>query len=93
MKLVITSPDEEVFVERLVDIETAARLLGGVSPWTVRAWLSKGRLSKVKVGRRTMITKAELDRFIQQCQSTEQSHQRARAKAVELQSKARGVRP
>ena len=35
-----------------------------VSTFTIQAWLSKGRLRRTKVGRRTMITESELERFI-----------------------------
>jgi excisionase family DNA binding protein len=51
-------------VEDLLSVEEAARRLGGVSKWTVRAWLSKGKLTRTKVGRRTMIRESELQRVI-----------------------------
>jgi excisionase family DNA binding protein len=50
--------------DKLHDIPSAAEYLGGVSVWSVRAWLSQGRLTKTKVGRRTMIRQSELERFI-----------------------------
>ena len=51
--------------EPLVSVEEAARLLGGVSKWTVYAWLSQGKLHRTKVGRRTMLRQSELSRVIQ----------------------------
>lgn len=42
-------------MEDLLSVEEAARRLGGISKWTVHGWLSKGKLKRTKVGRRTMI--------------------------------------
>jgi len=50
--------------DKLHDVPSAAEWLGGVSTWSVRAWLSQGRLRRVKVGRRTMIWESELKRFV-----------------------------
>lgn len=55
----------EEFVESLLSVEEAARRLGGVSKWTVHAWLSQGRLKRTKVGSRTMIRESELQRVIE----------------------------
>jgi excisionase family DNA binding protein len=52
-------------MEKLYSISAAAEeVLGGVSPWTVRQWLSQGRLRRTKLGRRTMIAQSELERFV-----------------------------
>jgi excisionase family DNA binding protein len=51
--------------ERLYSVPDAARFLGGISKWTVHAWLSQGRLQRVKVGSRTMIRESELVKLIQ----------------------------
>lgn len=51
-------------MDRLYSVSDAGKLLGGVSVWTVRAWLSQGRLRRTKVGGRTMVTESELERFI-----------------------------
>ena len=45
---------------KLHSIESAAEFLGGLSPWTIRAWLSQGKLTRIKIGSRTMIREAEL---------------------------------
>ena len=51
-------------MENLYSVEEAARLLGGISKWTVHAWLAKGRLQRTKVGSRTMIRESELAKVI-----------------------------
>jgi excisionase family DNA binding protein len=53
-------------VDNLVSIPEAARMLGGISEWTVRAWLSQGRLTRTKVGRRTMLKEEELKKVIRE---------------------------
>lgn len=50
--------------DRLLSVENAAEFLGGVSPSTIRGWLTLGKLSRVKVGRRTMLRESELLEFI-----------------------------
>jgi excisionase family DNA binding protein len=50
--------------DRLYSVKDAAAYLGGISPYTVHAWLSQGRLRRCKVGARTMIKASELERFI-----------------------------
>jgi len=52
-------------METLYSVKEAAQRLGGISPWTIHAWLSKGRLQRTKVGGRTMIRESELARIIQ----------------------------
>jgi excisionase family DNA binding protein len=50
--------------DRLLSVEDAAEFLGGVSPSTIRGWLTLGKLTRVKVGRRTMLRESELLEFI-----------------------------
>lgn len=52
-------------MERLYSVEEAALLLGGISKWTVHAWLSEGKMKRTKVGRRTMIRESELQKMVQ----------------------------
>lgn len=52
-------------METLYSVEEAAKRLGGISKWTVHAWLSKGRLQRTKVGGRTMIRESELAKMIE----------------------------
>jgi excisionase family DNA binding protein len=51
-------------MDSLLSVEEAARRLGGISKWTVHAWLSQGRLQRTKVGSRTMIRESELQKVI-----------------------------
>jgi len=54
-------------LEALLSVEEAARRLGGISKWTVHAWLAKGKLRRTKVGSRTMIHERDLQAFIASC--------------------------
>ena len=51
-------------VENLFSVEESARRLGNISVWTIRAWLSQGKLQRTKVGSRTMIRESELQKVI-----------------------------
>jgi excisionase family DNA binding protein len=53
-------------MEALLSIEEAARRLGGLSKYTIHAWLSKGKLQRTKVGSRTMIRESELKRVVEE---------------------------
>jgi excisionase family DNA binding protein len=53
--------------DKLYSVEDAAVFLGGISKWTVHAWLAKGKLRRTKVGSRTMIRESDLQAFIAQC--------------------------
>ena len=52
-------------MEQLISVEQAAQLLGGISKWTIYAWLSQGKLNRTKVGGRTMIRESELARVVE----------------------------
>jgi Helix-turn-helix domain len=47
-------------MRKLHTIDSAAEFLGGISPWTVRRWLTQGRLTRFKVGARTVVDEKEL---------------------------------
>jgi excisionase family DNA binding protein len=51
-------------LEKLYSVAEAAQALGGISKWTVHAWLSQGRLQRTKVGGRMMIRESELAKVI-----------------------------
>jgi excisionase family DNA binding protein len=55
----------DIKMDELLSIEEAARRLGGLSKYTIHAWLSQGKLMRTKVGRRTMIRASELHRVIE----------------------------
>lgn len=48
----------------LLSVEEAGKRLGGISKWTIHAWLSKGKMQRTKVGGRTMIRESELQKVI-----------------------------
>jgi len=52
-------------MDNLLSIDEAARRLGGLSKYTVQAWLSSGKLQRTKVGSRTMIRESDLERVIE----------------------------
>jgi excisionase family DNA binding protein len=53
-------------MDQLLSIDEVARRLGGISKWTVHAWLSKGKLQRTKIGSRTMIRESELVKVIEE---------------------------
>jgi len=52
-----------MLVGDLVTTKEAAELLR-VSHWTISAWLSQGKLKRVKAGGRTLIARTELEAFL-----------------------------
>jgi excisionase family DNA binding protein len=60
----IVSCRVEGMLDNLMSVEEAAKRLGGISKWTVHAWLSQEKLQRTKVGRRTMIRESELQKVI-----------------------------
>ena len=55
----------EMNMDELLSVQEVARRLGGISVWTVRAWLSQGRLMRTKVGGRTMVRESELQKIME----------------------------
>jgi excisionase family DNA binding protein len=55
---------ESMNLDQLYSVSEAAKFLGGISKWTVHAWLSQGKLQRTKVGGRTMIRESELQKVI-----------------------------
>jgi excisionase family DNA binding protein len=53
--------------QALLSVEEAAQRLGGVSRWSIYAWLSQGRIRKTKVGSRVMIGESDLLAFVAAC--------------------------
>lgn len=52
-------------MDKLYSVVDAAKFLGGLSPWTIHSWLSKGILRRTKVGSRTFVRESELLKVIQ----------------------------
>jgi len=59
--------DDPKPIDTLFPVPEAARRLGGVSPWTVRAWLTQGKLKRTKVGGRTMVSERAIAEFLAKC--------------------------
>jgi excisionase family DNA binding protein len=53
--------------QALLSVEQAAQRLGGVSRWSIYAWLSQGRIRKTKIGSRVMVAETDLQAFIASC--------------------------
>jgi excisionase family DNA binding protein len=54
-----------VLLGDLVTTKEAAELLR-LSHWTVSAWLTQGRLRRIKVGSRTLIARSQLEEILQE---------------------------
>jgi excisionase family DNA binding protein len=52
-------------MDELFSVEEAAKRLGGLSKYTIHAWLSSGKLQRTKVGSRTMIRESDLASVIE----------------------------
>ena len=50
-------------METLVSIEKIAKALD-VSPWTIRLWISRGKIRSAKLGSRRLVPRSEIERLI-----------------------------
>jgi excisionase family DNA binding protein len=57
-------------MDNLLPVSEVSKRLGGISKWTVYAWLSQGKLRRTKVGGRTMIRESELAKVIREGEDT-----------------------
>jgi excisionase family DNA binding protein len=55
-------------MESLLTVESAAKVLG-ISPWTVRKFITTRKLRPVRIGRRVLLEECELQRLIEQGRS------------------------
>lgn len=46
-----------------LDIESAAKAIS-VSPWTIRKWISQGKLPATRLGRRVCVTPEALQKLV-----------------------------
>jgi excisionase family DNA binding protein len=53
-------------MDALLDLKRAAQILG-ISPWTLRAFVTKGQIVPVRIGRRVLLEQSEIERFIVEC--------------------------
>jgi excisionase family DNA binding protein len=49
--------------DRLVSIKDAAAILA-ISPWTVRAWITQGKITSAKLGARRLVPESEVNRLL-----------------------------
>ncbi len=52
-------------VQRLLDVKGAALYMGRVSVWTIRERIAGGELPTVRIGRRVLLDRTDLDRWIE----------------------------
>jgi excisionase family DNA binding protein len=62
-----------ITVGEYVTTKEAAELLR-VSHWTISAWLSKGKLQRVKAGGRTLIRRQELENLLRHGNDENETH-------------------
>ena len=62
-------------LETLYSVEEAAKKLGGVSKFTIYAWMSRGTLERTRVGGRVMVRESSLLKLLQRS-SERQSNSR-----------------
>ena len=53
-------------VDRLYSIPAARERMGGVSTWSIVAWLQQGRLERTYVGDRVMISESSIRKFLEE---------------------------
>jgi excisionase family DNA binding protein len=59
-------PKETRGLEPLYSVTEAARMLGGVSRFTVYAWMNRGLLERTRVGGRVMVRESSLLKLLEQ---------------------------
>jgi excisionase family DNA binding protein len=57
---------ETTGLEPLFSVSEAARMLGGVSRFTIYAWMNRGLLERTRVGGRVMVRESSLVKLLQQ---------------------------
>jgi len=50
---------------RLLTVEQAAHFLG-LSPWTIRYWISQGKFEVVRLGRRSLLDRKYLEKVVEE---------------------------
>lgn len=49
--------------DRLLSIKDAAAILA-ISPWTVRVWITQGKMASAKLGARRLIPESEINKLL-----------------------------
>jgi excisionase family DNA binding protein len=58
----IWRPDDS---QRLMNVKQAAKYLGLASPWHIRQMFRSGTLKPIRIGRRDMVDRADIDAWIE----------------------------
>ena len=53
-------------LETLYSVSEAARILGGISRFTIYAWMSRGVLERTRVGGRVMVRESSILKLLEQ---------------------------
>jgi excisionase family DNA binding protein len=56
-------------MEGLLTIDQTAEFTG-LSAWTIRYWIKHGKLASVKIGRRVLVERTELNRLVSENRRT-----------------------
>jgi len=59
---------EQPLLGNVFTLERAGDLLGGVPASTLRGWILAGRLDALRAGRRWLVTRRSLERFLRENQ-------------------------
>jgi excisionase family DNA binding protein len=51
-------------IKLALDVTEAARAVS-LSPWTIRKWISTGKIKAIHLGRRVMVELSELERLVE----------------------------
>jgi len=54
---------------KVYPVKEARQILGGIAESTFYLFVSQGRISTIKFGRRTYVKQEEIDRFLTSCES------------------------
>jgi excisionase family DNA binding protein len=65
---------ETRLLEPLYSVEEAAKKLGGVSRFTVYAWMSRGILERTRVGGRVMVRESSLLNLLERGREQDEKH-------------------
>ncbi len=57
--------DTRAALETLYSVADAGRMLGGVSKFTIYAWMSRGLLERARVGGRVMVRESSLLKLLE----------------------------
>ena len=55
--------NESTLEAQLFSVEEAGRLLGGISPWTLRKHVARGNVKVTRIGRRVFLDAEEVERI------------------------------